>query len=169
MNYTNFILLSEEKGFCKPLPQNLQPEDRFHMCCCSSELPHNESQKIICIGELNQNFFTRDDSELDQVKEGNPIEQKPDLSKINLPVDSRPEYQGRKLEKSKIIQFLLNKNEKLLYVHGVQAAGKLGAVIKAVRFVAERNNLSFKDGAFLTDVEGCNTIGKIMLKIAEKA
>jgi hypothetical protein len=51
----------------------------------------------------------------------------------------------------------------------VQAAGKLGAVIKAVRFVAERNNLSFKDGAFLTDVEGCNTIGKIMLKIAEKA
>lgn len=84
-------------------------------------------------------------------------------------MDSRPEYQGRKLEKSKIIQFLLSKNEKLLYIYGVQAAGKLGAVIKAVRFVAERNNLSFKDGAFLIDVEGCNTIAKIMLKIAEKA
>lgn len=63
----------------------------------------------------------------------------------------------------------MNKNEKVLQVWGAEANGKLGAVIKAVRFAAERNNYCFKDGAFIIDVEGCNSILKIMLKIAQEA
>lgn len=65
------------------------------------------------------------------------------------------------------MRFLLDKNLRLLHLYGAASIGKLGAVIKSVRFTAERNNQFFKDGAYIIDLEGCNTVTKIMKKIAD--
>jgi hypothetical protein len=114
------------------------------MCCCSSEVAHDESQKILYKGNLDRIIFNQDSnfSEGDprRLVYGDPIEQKPDLSKIHLPEDSRPQYHGRKIEKSKIVRFLLDKNARLLHVYGAPRLGKLGTIVKSVRFAAERVN-----------------------------
>jgi hypothetical protein len=114
------------------------------MCCCSSEVAHDESQKILYKGNLERTIFDRSsifyEGDPRMLVNGDPIEQKPDLSKIHLPEDSRPEYHGRKFEKSKIVRYLLDKNARLLHVYGAARLGKLGAIVKSVRFAAERNN-----------------------------
>lgn len=104
----------DKPGFVQLLPTNPKPDDWFKMCCCSSDLPHNEGDKIVWINPEERNFapFFSD------IKAGEPIEQKPDLSKIYLPQDLRPEYQGRKFEKCEIISFLLDRDQKWLHVYG---------------------------------------------------
>ena len=88
VDYEKFCEQMDKEGFVKPLPKNPKPEERFLMCCCSSELPHNESQKILKLGDLERIIFQRG-----QFAEGQePFELKPDLSKLYLPEDSRPEY-----------------------------------------------------------------------------
>jgi hypothetical protein len=65
-----------KEGFPKfPSTNNFDRDARFFMCCCCSELPHNESQKILCMGNLERTIFMRyPDGDQRVVKEGDPFE-----------------------------------------------------------------------------------------------
>jgi len=82
---------------------------RMIMCCCSSDLAHNEEQKFVLFGNKDKKVFDMVDYET-----GQAIEKKADLSKITLPQESLRDFNHRNEEKIEIIKFLMATDERLL-------------------------------------------------------
>ena len=132
------------------------------MCCCSSDLAHNEEQKFVLFGNKDKKVFDMVDYET-----GQAIEKKADLSKITLPQESLRDFNHRNEEKIEIIQFLMATDERLLQIYG-EKNDAIDTVVKAVKYTAEREIKYFKDGAFKIDLEGFNQIKQIMNLIYKK-
>ena len=123
-----------------------------HRCCCSSEVPHNESLKFKIVKEdhmVNERIFM----DIEEADDGPPDIQQADLKMLKLPNDSRKKYFLRKREVAGIIEFLSEPDRKLLFVYGPQGVGKLNTTIKAIRFAAEHEMSCLVDGVFLIDLE----------------
>ena len=64
------------------------------MCCCSSDLAHNERQKFVLLGKKDKTVF-----EMVKYEDGQAQEIKADLSKIVLPQESLRDFNHRNEEK----------------------------------------------------------------------
>ena len=119
------------------------------MCCCSHELPHNESQKFQIVNptqKVNERVF-------EELEKGDVEILEPDMSQIKIPFDNRRKYWFRKEEVHLILDFLKEPDQKLLVINGPRGQGKLRTLIKAIWFAAEHEMNCLSDGAFLIDLE----------------
>lgn len=144
------------------------------MCCCSSHIPHDETQKFLLFGDdvaNNQIIFeeTKQQFGNDQIgrKDNTAGERQKLEKKWKIQKGDKHWLFERSFEVHSIVEFIFADDPQLLALTGPEQIGKDVIISKAVIFSLLRHKKIVSQNVYRLDLDGINDPSQVFVKIAE--
>ncbi|CDW81385.1 UNKNOWN [Stylonychia lemnae] len=167
--YTNFhSVLSEYEDLIHMTVDEFdspQMGDKVKLCCCHSDIPHDESIKFIINGQdeyLDKEFFQKRKDGVLQIEQD--VNQ---MNKLEHDIDTQMLI-GRNRELQIIVSHLFSDSPKcrLIHIYGQEGLGKSAIANYAAKYTLDRRK--FQDGVYFLEIQNRNSGQGLISKICQK-